>query len=189
MVKLPIINDSRSIKSITGLIMERIDPDLQVLCEWITSSNPKDFERGINVLLSLSGLRSIHVGDEYEQATMKSRRDRYAKTSVAIDLIVLSQDIEDVMVGQCSTDWNDKKVTDILNISHELENMLSTKYEVILHPAIFTRVSRARIQESEKDAINRGARIFTSDDINKIFLEVIENGIQFRSLKQLLEFR
>jgi hypothetical protein len=188
-VKMQVNESPGTVNSAAVAVMDRIDPELKILSEWIRSNQPKDFERAVSILLSLSGLRSIHIGDDYERATLMNRREKYRKSSVGLDILVLSHNNENIIIGQCSTDFNDDKITDILNIHQEFEKMLlKTKQGINLHPAIFTTVSRTKIQESERKAINRGIKLFTSEDLDKIFNEVVAKGKIFSSVKELMDY-
>jgi hypothetical protein len=75
-------------------ILERIDPSFSTLSKWIKEDNSRDFERGISILLSLSGFRTIHTGEEYETASLNARRKEYRLGKSNIDIIALSNDRE-----------------------------------------------------------------------------------------------
>jgi hypothetical protein len=89
---------------VSAKILERLDPNLDVLESWLngTGAKPeKDFERTITILLHLCGLMTLYVGDDYESATQRTRTEKHAKTTISIDVIALTLS-NDVYLIQCT---------------------------------------------------------------------------------------
>jgi hypothetical protein len=75
-------------------VIDRIDPNLRILRLCLEGGSTKgnksrDFEKGVTILLSICGLRVVHVGDEYEEVTKQSRHEKYRKTSIGLDIVAL----------------------------------------------------------------------------------------------------
>lgn len=83
------------------LVLERVDPNLQLLESWLKGSIMKtastDFEMSLTLLLNLCGYRAMQVGSRYEDATQEQRLTTYGKTKVGIDVIAFSPDNKTAM--------------------------------------------------------------------------------------------
>jgi hypothetical protein len=117
---------------------------------WLSGGKePKDFEIAVTTLLHLCGFCPLHVGAEYEDKTIQGRRNSHTKSAVSTDILIpLSSEEEEIVLCQCSTDWNDQKVTDILNFTSEMRR----KFEGIidapkLYPVVVTRVKKEQIKK------------------------------------------
>jgi hypothetical protein len=71
------------------------------------------------MLLHLCGFYTVNVGDSYEKATLQNRRAVHAKSKFGVDVIVLSKETNEVFICQCSTDWIEDKVREMLNVRQE----------------------------------------------------------------------
>lgn len=163
-----ILNPKKSLGiQITIDILRRIDPDLKIVTEWIRGNNSKDFEKGISILLPLCGFKTIYVGGEYENASLKARREKYKLGKSNIDMIALSKDERHVVLYQCTIDSIDNKIRDLINISTEVNKNIEWE-DVELHPVIMTSVSRSRIVSSLDTALNNNISVFTIEDLEDI---------------------
>lgn len=147
-------------------VIERIDPNLTKLESWLEGKgkdSSTDFEKAVAILLSLCGLRTIHVGDVYEGVAIQARRVLHKKTSVSIDIIALEED-DKIFILQCATDWNFRKIQDILDISHELAQIIIPD-EVTVQPILVIGVETNKISSSKELAESRGVRIITIDQL------------------------
>lgn len=131
------------------LVLERVDPNLQLLEDWIRGKGKRssgDFERGLTMLLNLCGYRAIHVGTQYEDGTKQQRHKIYKKTTVGVDVIAFSHDNKKVLICQCCTEWKDEKLSDVLISKPELRSrILALPYPPELHFAVVTCDSKKRL--------------------------------------------
>lgn len=162
-------------------IVNRIDPGLEKLELWLEGESkskddkPTEFEKAITILLSLSGFRAIHVGDKYETTTEPARHRAHKKGSTGTDTIVslLAED-DAIFLCQCTTNWKNKKITDILDFSNEIGSILNDN-QVKVYPVIFTQIQANQISASISDAEDQGVRIVTITELRKLLNEV-RNG-------------
>jgi hypothetical protein len=124
------------------LVLERVDPNLELLEEWIRGKGKeasKDFEKALTMLLNLCGYRAVHVGSQYEDGAKDQRRKIYGKTIVGIDVIAFSHDDRQVLICQCCTEWKNEKLSDVLISNPELRSrMLALPCSPELHFAVVT---------------------------------------------------
>jgi hypothetical protein len=179
-------------------VIERIDPNLLVLESWLEGREKKekrkdkdgkalDFEKAVAMLLSLCGLIVVHVGAEYEELTIQSRREIHRKTSASIDIVALSPglQIKEIFLCQCTTDWNDQKVIDILNISNELRNMPEAS-ETKIQPIVITQVETEKVLDSKAEAESKGVKVISMNDLRMLLVEINENKKPHESALSLL---
>ena len=169
---------------VSAKILERIDPSFDVLESWLNGTGTKaekDFEKAITILFHLCGLRTVHVGDDYELATQRSRTEKHAKTTISTDVIALTYS-KDVYLIQCTKEWSQSALTNILDVQKELKGLLQA-YNINLHPVIVSRVLRSKILESIDEADKKNVRVVTMENLI-IYLNEIRNGKQ--PLEQLV---
>ena len=159
-------------------IMNRIDPGLEKLELWlegeskITGDRPTEFENAITILLSLCGFRAIHVGDKYETITEPTRHKAHKKASTGTDMIISPPAESDmIFLCQCTTNWNSKKITDILDFSNEMRSVLSDD-QVRIYPVIFTQIQANQISASISDAEHQGVRVVTITELRKLLNDI-----------------
>jgi hypothetical protein len=158
---------------------------------WLEGKNqkvyPEDFEKAVSILLSLCGLRTMHVGEIYETTTVQSRRDVHTKTSVGLDIITLlpTQEDNDISLCQCVTDWKDEKINDILDISNELKQMLESE-EIKIYPILITRVEAHKISASKAMAEALGIKVMTIDNLRVLLGEIRANKKPYEIAKSLI---
>jgi hypothetical protein len=158
------------------IILKRLDPDLSGLEKWIYFSNqPEDFEKAITLLLCLCGFRALHVGDDYQQVSLLNRRDKYTKSKISIDVIAFSPLGSEVFICQCTTEWNDHKVIDLINITSELRGTISSPKNKKIYPVIITRVSENQLKESLVKAKEKYVTVLTRESLAKLLDEVKRN--------------
>jgi len=141
-------------------VIERIDPNLEKLESWLEGKDSKDFEKAVAILLSLCGLRTVHVGEIYEIATVKLRREVHRKTSVGVDIMVLkpSQEDNEIFLCQCTTDWNyEEKLNDVLDISNEINSTIES-HQIRIYPILITQVERSKISSSATHVETKGSK-------------------------------
>lgn len=156
-------NESPGIQ-IAHNILERIDPSFSTLNKWIRGDNSKDFEKGVSILLTLSGFRTIHVGQEYETASLNARRTKYRLGKSNLDMIALSNDENHILLCQCTLGSIEQKTRDLMNITNEIRENIAGN-DVQLHPIIITSVSNQQITSSLDNATNSGISVFTIEDL------------------------
>lgn len=166
-------------------LLERIDPDLSILESWLLNGKPDDFESAVDMLFWLLGLSPVAVGSEFENVTLKSRRLKYTKSSISVDIIAQMSN-DDIVLCQCSTDWKNEKVTELADICHELRDELDSKsYKVNMYPVIVTRVKKSQIQESLSYARSQGIYVFHLDTL----LEMLDSVRKNKQKEQSTYFR
>jgi hypothetical protein len=164
----------------TKMLIERVDPNLEVLESWIEGAEPsmqsEKFERGVAILLFLCNLRSLHVGGAYEDKTKKARRSNYRKTSVNIDVFALTLNDDSIFVCQCTTDWNPDKVISILDITQEIRNRIPERKPSV-YPVIITQVGSNTILDHMKIAEERSVKVVTIEGLRTLLKEIRQNKI------------
>jgi hypothetical protein len=171
-------------------VIERIDRDLKILECWLRGENvegkSQDFETAVSILLSLCGLRSVHVGDIYETKTIQSRRNSHKKSSIGTDIIALLPSEEDktIFLCQCTTEWKkDEKFDDMLNFAHEFRRVSK---DIDIKSVLITRLERDTISEYEATAKRRGVRVLTIDDLMALLNDIRQNIKPYRHIKSFL---
>jgi hypothetical protein len=173
-------------------VIERIDPELLVLKGWLEGKNdntkPEDFEKAVAMIFSLSGLIVVHVGNEYENATVPARRNKYKKTSISIDIIALlpEPEVKEIFLCQCTTDWNDQKIIDILNISNELRRLKEAS-QIKIHPIVITQVESKKIINSKNTAESKGVNVIAFEDLAMLLSHINQNKKPHESALSLLK--
>jgi hypothetical protein len=162
-------------------IIERIDPDLKILELWLEGKGnkkddkPIEFERAVTILLSLCGFCAIHVGDKYETLPTQARHEAHRKSSAGTDVIVFTpSEVDVIFLCQCTTNWNSRKIKDILDFSNEIRSILNTN-QVRISPIIFTQLQTNQISASISDAEQQGVRVVTINELRKL-LNKIRSG-------------
>jgi hypothetical protein len=156
-------------------ILERIDPNLEILENWLSGGKePKDFEIAVTTLLHLCGFCPLHVGTEYEKKTIQGRRNSHTKSSVSTDILIpLSSSEEEIVLCQCSTDWNDQKVTDLLNFTSEMRQQFEGLIDAPkLYPVVVTKVKKEQIKKSEEKATAEKVNIVDLTELLYLLAEV-----------------
>ena len=176
-------------KNWSKMLINRIDPDLQTLEAWIRGRGKEpesDFEKGVAILLHLCGFQTVHVGDKYEMACLKTRREVYGKSTVTIDVLILSADNE-IFICQCTTEWRDNKTIDLLNINQELKDRFSQKDNKLkINPVIFTKVERNLIPQTVKEAEDNNVKVVSIEDLLGLLEEIKNDKKPYEQAKILL---
>jgi hypothetical protein len=127
------------------MLIDRINPGLRTLESWVKGKgkDPEgDFEKAVAILFHLCGLRTAHIGDQFEMATLQARREVYGKSTVSVDVLVLAAENE-IFICQCTTEWKRDKITELLDINQELKGRFSKNdSELKINPVVFTKVER-----------------------------------------------
>lgn len=158
-------NNKSGIRTVYNIV-NRIDPDLQILRQWINGNNSKDFEKGVSLLLSLCGFNALHIGDEYENASLKARRTVHKIAKFNIDVISLSKTENQVLLCQCTVDTIGNKIGDLGNISKEI--MSGIRENIALYPVVITSVSKKKILSSIDTAIKNRISVITIEDLEEM---------------------
>lgn len=153
-------------------LFDRIDPNFSILEEWLSNNDPNDFEKGVDYLLSLLGFNSVHVGGQFEIKTMQHRRKEHLKSAIGLDLIAAHDNI--VIICQCSTDLNYRKIVEISDIYQEIKDKLEDHNNYKVLPLIVTTVSKSKIESSIVEAKTRGISILTKENIQYL-LQLIKS--------------
>jgi hypothetical protein len=171
-------------------VIERIDRDFRTLECWIRGDNggreSENFEKAVSILLSLCGLRSVHVGDIYETKTGQSRRNAHKKTSIGTDIVALLPSEEDktIFLCQCTTEWkSEERIDDMLNFAHELRRVSKG---IDIKSVLITRLERDTIIEYEVTAKRRGVRVLTIDDLMSLLKDIRQNIKPYSRIQSLL---
>lgn len=147
-------------------IVNRIDPDLQKLKQWVSGNNSKDFEKGVSLLLSLCGFNSLHIGDEYENASLSARRSVHKISKSNLDVISLSRTENQVLLCQCTVNSIENKIGDLLNISTEIARGVTEN--IAVYPIIITSVSKKKMSSSFDTAIKNRISVITIEDLEEL---------------------
>lgn len=172
------------------LLLERIDPNLTKLESSIRtpaggSKAAEDFERTVTFLLHLCGYNAIHVGSQYENATLQNRVKHYKKPTVALDVVAFSPDGREVLLCQCSLEWIPSKVKEISDISEEMRSIFSRqKWSPELHSVFVIGVSRNNIPKG--NSIPDKVKIVDVTDLITLLDEVKKGNISIPTSKQYL---
>ncbi len=158
-------------------IIERVDPDLNILETWLTTDKTDDFESAITKLLWLCGFSSIHVGDKYEQATLKNRRNKFSKSSVNLDVIAtIENDNKQLILCQCSTDLNLDKIRNLADILSEIKDFfVKINYNVKIYGIVATTISETQIQSSIEFAESLKVKILYKERLLNLLKKIKES--------------
>ena len=170
--------------NIIRTIYTRIDVDFLTLEKWLRSNKTDDFEIAICHLFSLIGYTAIHVGNQFEKSTLRDRRERYGKSSTSIDVLAFYDD--KVIICQCSTDFNSKKINEVSNISHELFESINSNGSVCIIPVIASTVSKSSVKATIDEANNQGVKVLIKEGIEEV-LTKIRTG-EFNHPLKLLDY-
>jgi hypothetical protein len=157
---------------------------------WLSGGKEaKDFEIAVTTLLHLCGFCPLHVGSEYEEKTIQRRRNGHTKSAVSTDILIpISSSEEEIVLCQCSTDWNDQKVTDILNFTSEMRHQFEGLIDAPkLYPVVVTRVKKEQIKKSIEHAAAEKVNIVDLNDLLYLLAE-IKKGIRPFDLARSLFF-
>lgn len=178
--------ESLAVLNVVSSIVNRIDPGYTTLESWISGLGMKrgrsknrecDFERAIAILLHLSGLNTVHVGCEFETASMQARVHRYNKAKISIDVLAYLPDKSHVYLCQCTTDWDEQKVSDLIDITNELrlDAALSSTCEV--HPVLISTADKTKATGAVIDAESNGVKVIGAHEL-EILLKSIKQRTQ-----------
>jgi hypothetical protein len=169
------------------LLVERIDPNLMILQSWLRGHTESgsareiapSFEKGVTLLLNLCGYHALHVGDKYEVAAEKGRKEA-GKASPGIDIFALSPDEREVLLVQCTTEWNDQsikqKLSNISAITVELRARFSAmENSPELYSSVVPSVSRDTLPPGI--GMPKQVKIVDVNDLQTLLCDV-RNGIQ-----------
>jgi hypothetical protein len=74
---------------------------------------------------------------------------------------------------QCSTDWNDQKVTDLLNFTSEMRQQFEGLIDAPkLYPVVVTKVKKEQIKKSEEKATAEKVNIVDLTELLYLLAEV-----------------
>jgi hypothetical protein len=181
------------------LLVERIDPDLQILGSWLEGKNLSEgkylskqaekFERAVSILFFLCNLRSAHVGGDYEEDSKQIRRSKYTKTSVNTDVLSVTPDNCIIFVCQCTVDWNIDKVASVLDIANELKGWLPGKKKPLIQPVIITQVGSETITDNLKKAEERMVKVVTIESLRVLIDEIRQNKVPYKIAMNILSLK
>ncbi|MGC1932956.1 MAG: hypothetical protein WA667_28615 [Candidatus Nitrosopolaris sp.] len=111
------------------------------------SARAPSFEKGVTLLLNLCGYRALHVGDKYEDAAQEGRVANYGKANTGVDIVALSPDETEVLLVQCTTEWNDQSINQKLSNISAITVELRTRFSAMenspeLYSSVVASVSR-----------------------------------------------
>lgn len=166
-------------------IFNRIDPSYNALESWVDGkgkSQSEDFERGIAILFCLCGLNTIHVGGNYENATVVERRKHFANPETSLDILAWPSSNRYLYLIQCSLgrDKIKDKIDNIAAFAKELSDDILTKdmTKPIICPVIITNVSSSSILEEEnKSAEEKSVKIVAGEPIMDLVSSIRNNDI------------
>jgi len=140
----------------------------------------------VTILLSICGLRVVHVGDEYEEVTKQSRHEKYRKTTIGLDIVAmpLAEDKE-IFLCQCTTDWKSEKVADIQDISFELRQRIKSD-EVKIYSVLITQVEVDQITRSKGSTEFEGVNAVIIDDVIMLLNEILNGNKPYELAKSIL---
>lgn len=169
-------------------LVERIDPNLMILQSWLSGRTESgsareiapSFEKGVTLLLNLCGYRALHVGDKYEVAAEKGRILDYGKASPGIDIVALSPDEREVLLVQCTTEWNDQSIKQKLSNISAITVELRERFSVMenspeLYSSLVVSVSRDTLSPSI--GMLKQVKIVDVNDLLAL-LNDVRNGIR-----------
>lgn len=176
-------------KNWSKMLIDRIDPGLRTLESWIKGKGKdpeRDFEKGVAILFHLCGFQTVHIGDQYEMATLQARREVYGKSTVSIDVLVLAADNE-ILICQCTTEWRRDKITELLDINQELKSRFSNKDSKLrINPVVFTKVERNMIPQTAKEAEENNVKVVSIEDLLGLLEEIKNDKEAFKQAKILI---
>jgi hypothetical protein len=138
------------------------------------------------MLLHLCGFYTVNVGDSYEKATLQNRRAVHAKSKFGVDVIVLSKETNEVFICQCSTDWIEDKVREMLNVRHEMRPQIEDQYDSKLFCAVVTRVPESKILESVRIAREKGVKVVAQEHLKALMEEVKNRKTPYEMARSFL---
>jgi hypothetical protein len=157
-------------------IFNRFDPDYAALETWVSGKGKdpsRDFERGIHILLSLCGLNTIHVGHDYENATLMARRNNFVNPETSVDVLASPSDNNFLYLIQCCLGSNEMKdkISELAIFVMEVNRLTKYVDKRTLCPVIITN-SNSILDDVMKSAQEKRIKIVTGDVLSNTVLTI-----------------
>lgn len=152
------------------------DPGYAALETWVSGKGKnasRDFERGIHILLSLCGFNTIHVGGDYEDATLDARRLNFANAETSVDVLAWPSDNNFLYLIQCSLGSNQikDKISKLATFVKDINRLTKYADERTLCPVIVTN-SDSILDDMIRNAQEEKIKIVTGELISNILLSI-----------------